>query len=211
MDLLDIDADFDELLHVVIDTAHSRFPVFEGEQDNIIGILLAKDLLKRQRAPEINLRALLRPAVFVPESKGLNDLLTDFRGKRNHLALVVDEFGKTAGLITIEDILEEIVGEIEDEFDTIDGDAASMDIVSLPDDGAYRVSGQAPLAKLAEHFDSEFSEAEQEQFETIGGLVAHRMGHVPRKGEEHIVGGLRLVVLISTSGAIKWFRATRIA
>ncbi len=211
MDLLDIDADFDELLHVVIDTAHSRFPVFEGEQDNIIGILLAKDLLKRQRAPEINLRALLRPAVFVPESKGLNDLLTDFRGKRNHLALVVDEFGKTAGLITIEDILEEIVGEIEDEFDTIDGDAASMDIVSLPDDGAYRVSGQAPLAKLAEHFDSEFSAAEQEQFETIGGLVAHRMGHVPRKGEEHIVGGLRLVVLISTSGAIKWFRATRIA
>jgi magnesium and cobalt transporter len=211
MDLLDIDADFDELLHVVIDTAHSRFPVFEGERDNIIGILLAKDLLKRQRSPEINLRALLRPAVFVPESKGLNDLLTDFRGKRNHLALVVDEFGKTAGLITIEDILEEIVGEIEDEFDTVDGDAASMDIVSLPEGGAYRVSGQATLAKLSEQFDCEFSEAEQAQFETIGGLVAHRMGHVPRKGEEHIVGGLRLVVLISTSGTIKWFRATRIA
>ncbi len=211
MDLLDIEADFDELLNVVIDTAHSRFPVFEGEQDNIIGILLAKDLLKRQRSPDINLRALLRPAVFVPESKGLNDLLTDFRGKRNHLALVVDEFGKTAGLITIEDILEEIVGEIEDEFDTEDGDAASMDIVSLPEDGAYRVSGQATLLKLSEQFDCEFSEAEQEQFETIGGLVAHRMGHVPRKGEEHIVGGLRLVVLISTSGAIKWFRATRIA
>ena len=211
MDLLDIDADFDELLHVVIDTAHSRFPVFEGERDNIIGILLAKDLLKRQRSPEINLRALLRPAVFVPESKGLNDLLTDFRGKRNHLALVVDEFGKTAGLITIEDILEEIVGEIEDEFDTVDGDAASMDIVSLPEDGAYRVSGQATLLKLSEQFNCEFSEAEQEQFETIGGLVAHRMGHVPRKGEEHIVGGLRLVVLVSTSGVVKWFRATRIA
>ena len=211
MDLLDIDADFDELLNIVIDTAHSRFPVFEGDKGNIIGILLAKDLLKRQRSPEINLRALLRPAVFVPESKGLNDLLTDFRGKRNHLALVVDEFGKTAGLITIEDILEEIVGEIEDEFDTEDGDAASMDIVSLPEDGAYRVSGQATLLKLSEQFDCEFGEAEQEQFETIGGLVAHRMGHVPRKGEEHIVGGLRLVVLISTSGAIKWFRATRIA
>jgi magnesium and cobalt transporter len=211
MDLLDIEADFDELLHLVIDTAHSRFPVFEGEKGNIIGILLAKDLLKRQRSPEINLRALLRPAVFVPESKGLNELLTDFRGKRNHLALVVDEFGKTAGLITIEDILEEIVGEIEDEFDTEDGDAASMDIVSLPEDGAYRVSGQATLDKLSEQFDCEFSEAQHEQFETIGGLVAHRMGHVPRKGEEHIVGGLRLVVLISTSGAIKWFRATRIA
>ncbi len=211
MDLLDIDADFDELLHVVIDTAHSRFPVFEGDKGNIIGILLAKDLLKRQRSPEINLRALLRSAVFVPESKGLNDLLTDFRGKRNHLALVVDEFGKTAGLITIEDILEEIVGEIEDEFDTVDGDTASMDIVSLPEDGAYRVNGQATLLKLVEQFDCEFSETEQEQFETIGGLVAHRMGHVPRKGEEHMVGGLRLVVLVSTSGVVKWFRATRIA
>jgi magnesium and cobalt transporter len=211
MDLLDIDADFDVLLHLVIDAAHSRFPVFEGEQDNIIGILLAKDLLKRQRSPDINLRALLRPAVFVPESKGLNDLLTDFRGKRNHLALVVDEFGKTAGLITIEDILEEIVGEIEDEFDTEDGDTASMDIVSLPEDGAYRVSGKATLAGLSEAFDSEFTDAEREQFETIGGLVAHRMGHVPRKGEEHIVAGLKLVVLLSSSGTIKWFRATRIA
>jgi magnesium and cobalt transporter len=211
MDLLDIDADFDVLLHLVIDAAHSRFPVFEGERDNIIGILLAKDLLKRQRSPDINLRALLRPAVFVPESKGLNDLLTDFRGKRNHLALVVDEFGKTAGLITIEDILEEIVGEIEDEFDTEDGDTASMDIVSLPEDGAYRVSGKATLAGLSEAFDSEFTDAEREQFETIGGLVAHRMGHVPRKGEEHIVAGLKLVVLLSSSGTIKWFRATRIA
>jgi magnesium and cobalt transporter len=211
MDLLDIEADFDELLNIVIDTAHSRFPVFEGERDNIIGILLAKDLLKRQRSPDINLRALLRPAVFVPESKGLNDLLTDFRGKRNHLALVVDEFGKTAGLITIEDILEEIVGEIEDEFDTLDGDAASMDIVSLPEDGAYRVSGQTALTKLSEQFDCEFTEAEIDQFETIGGLVAHRMGHVPSKGEDHIVGGLRLVVLISNSGVVKWFRATRIA
>lgn len=211
MDLLDIDADFDVLLHLVIDAAHSRFPVFEGERDNIIGILLAKDLLKRQRSPDINLRALLRPAVFVPESKGLNDLLTDFRGKRNHLALVVDEFGKTAGLITIEDILEEIVGEIEDEFDTEDGDTASMDIVSLPEDGAYRVSGKATLAGLAEAFDSEFTDAEREQFETIGGLVAHRMGHVPRKGEEHIVAGLKLVVLLSSSGTIKWFRATRIS
>jgi magnesium and cobalt transporter len=211
MDLLDIDADFDVLLHLVIDAAHSRFPVFEGERDNIIGILLAKDLLKRQRSPDINLRALLRPAVFVPESKGLNDLLTDFRGKRNHLALVVDEFGKTAGLITIEDILEEIVGEIEDEFDTEDGVTASMDIVSLPEDGAYRVSGKATLAGLAEAFDSEFTDAEREQFETIGGLVAHRMGHVPRKGEEHIVAGLKLVVLLSSSGTIKWFRATRIA
>ncbi|MEY4294679.1 MAG: hypothetical protein RLY82_367, partial [Pseudomonadota bacterium] len=208
MDLLDIEADFDDLLNSVIDAAHSRFPVFEGTRDNIIGILLAKDLLKRQRSPEINLRALLRPAVFVPESKGLNDLLTDFRGRRNHLALVVDEFGKTAGLITIEDILEEIVGEIEDEFDT---DDASSDIVALPIGGSYRVSGKTALLELQTTFDSEFTDAERDQFETIGGLVAHRMGYVPRRGEEHVVGGLKLVVLVASRGVVQWFKAVRIA
>ncbi|MEO6016724.1 MAG: CBS domain-containing protein, partial [Polaromonas sp.] len=102
MDLVNIDAPFDELLHLIIDTAHSRFPVYEGDKENILGILMAKDLLKLQRAPELNIRALLRPAVFVPESKGLNDLLREFRGNRNHLAIVIDEFGRVAGLITIE-------------------------------------------------------------------------------------------------------------
>ena len=101
MDLLSIDADYDEILHGVIETGHSRFPVYEGSRENIIGILMAKDLLKLQRAPELNLRTLLRPAVFVPESKGLNELLRDFRSNRNHLAIVIDEFGNTAGLITI--------------------------------------------------------------------------------------------------------------
>ena len=113
MDLVNIDAPFDELLHLVISTAHSRFPVYQGERENIIGILMAKDLLKLQRAPELNIRALLRPATFVPESKGLNDLLREFRGNRNHLAIVIDEFGRMAGLITIDDVLEQIVGEIE--------------------------------------------------------------------------------------------------
>ena len=117
MDMLDIDAPYDEILATVIDTGHSRFPVTEGGRANIIGILLAKDLLKLQRAPELNIRALLRPAVFVPESKGLIDLLRDFRSNRNHLAIVIDEFGRTAGLITIEDVLEQIVGDIEDEYD----------------------------------------------------------------------------------------------
>jgi len=124
MDLLDIESPYDALLAQVIDTGHSRFPVFEGSRDNIIGILMAKDLLKLQRAPELNLRTLLRPPVFVPESKGLNELLRDFRSTRSHLAIVIDEFGKTAGLITIEDVLEEIVGEIEDEFDEEDGQAS---------------------------------------------------------------------------------------
>jgi magnesium and cobalt transporter len=117
MDMADIEAPYDELLALVIDTGHSRFPVYEGKRENIIGILMAKDLLKLQRAPELSLRTLLRPAVFVPESKRLNELLRDFRSNRNHLAIVIDEFGNTAGLITIEDVLEEIVGEIEDEFD----------------------------------------------------------------------------------------------
>ena len=116
-DMLDIQAPVDALLNMVINTAHSRFPVFEGDRENVIGILLAKDLLKLQRAPELNIRALIRPTIFVPETKGLNDLLRDFRGNRNHLAIVIDEFGRVAGLITIEDVLEQIVGEIEDEFD----------------------------------------------------------------------------------------------
>ena len=116
MDLIDIQAPQDELFDFVIDKAHSRFPVFEAEKENILGILLAKDLLKLQRAPELNIRALLRPAVFVPETKGLNDLLREFRHTRNHQALVVDEFGRVSGLVTIEDVLEEIVGEIEGLF-----------------------------------------------------------------------------------------------
>ena len=114
MVLLDIDAPYEELLDRVIDSGHSRFPVFQESHENIIGVLLAKDLLKVQRAPDLNIRALLRPPMLVPESKGLNDLLREFRRNHNHLAIVVDEFGRTAGLITIEDVLEEIVGEIED-------------------------------------------------------------------------------------------------
>ena len=103
MDIVNIDAPLEEILHLAISTAHSRFPVYQGERENIIGTLMAKDLLKLQRSPDLSLRTLLRPAVFVPESKGLNDLLREFRGNRNHLAIVIDEFGRVAGLITIED------------------------------------------------------------------------------------------------------------
>ena len=201
MDVLDIDAPFDELLHQVIDTAHSRFPVYEGERENIIGILLAKDLLKLQRAPELNIRALLRPATFVPESKGLNDLLREFRGNRNHLAIVIDEFGRVAGLITIEDVLEEIVGEIEDEFDEVE-DAG--DIFALAD-GTWRVSGDTAIERLNEQFGLALAE---DDFDTIGGLIAHTMGHVPRRGEAHEMAGLRFLVLHSKGGAVKWFKVT---
>ena len=201
MDLLDIDSPYEELLHIVIDTAHSRFPVYEGERENILGILLAKDLLKLQRAPEHNIRALLRPATFVPESKGLNDLLREFRGNRNHLAIVIDEFGRMAGLITIEDVLEEIVGEIEDEFDEVEDEG---DIYSLAD-STWRVSGDTPIERINESFGAKL---DMEEFETIGGLIAHDMGHVPKRGEVHESGGLHFVVLHTKGGAVKWFKVT---
>ena len=199
MDVLDIDAPYDELLHLVIDTAHSRFPVYEGDRENIIGILLAKDLLKLQRAPELNIRALLRPATFVPESKGLNDLLREFRGNRNHLAIVIDEFGRVAGLITIEDVLEEIVGEIEDEFDVAEDDG---DIFALAD-GTWRVSGNTAIERINEQYGLKLAE---DGFDTIGGLIAHTMGHVPKRGETHELEGLRFVVLHTKGGAVKWFK-----
>jgi magnesium and cobalt transporter len=204
MDLLDIDAPYDELLALVIDTGHSRFPVYEDKRENVIGILMAKDLLKLQRAPELNLRTLLRPAVFVPESKRLNELLRDFRSNRNHLAIVIDEFGNTAGLITIEDVLEEIVGEIEDEFDEADRDSSVYTLA----DGTHRVAGDAPIASVNEAFGTAFSEAE---FDTIGGLVAQQFGRVPRRGEAVDAGGLRFAVMLTRGGAVRWFRVSRLA
>jgi len=208
MDLINIQAPMDELLYTVIDTAHSRFPVFEGERENIIGILMAKDLLKLQRAPELNIRALLRPAVFVPETKGLNDLLRDFRGYRNHLAIVIDEFGRVAGLITIEDVLEEIVGEIEDEFDIEDDEG---DIFALPDQ-TFRVNGDASIERIATAFAVDFGSLQDaEGFDTIGGLVAHEMGHVPKRGERHVLAGLEFVVLHTKGGAVRWFKVSALA
>lgn len=206
MDMIDIADSYEDVLHRVIDTAHSRFPVFEGERENIIGILLAKDLLKFQRSPDLNLRALLRPAVFVPESKSLNDLLRDFRGNRNHLAIVIDEFGRTAGLITIEDVLEEIVGEIEDEFDTEDDNG---DIFALGD-GVYRVAGSTPLSRIDEAFGVQLQDhaerTHEAHFETIAGLIAHEKGHVPKRGETHVLGGLHFSTLHTKSGVVRWFR-----
>jgi magnesium and cobalt transporter len=204
MDLLDIDAPYDELLELVIGTGHSRFPVFSGERDNVIGILMAKDLLKLQRAPELNLRALLRPAVFIPETKRLNELLRDFRSNRNHLAIVIDEFGATAGLITIEDVLEEIVGEIEDEFDDKDHQSGVFTLA----DGSQRVAGDAAIGEVNAVFATELPE---DEFDTIGGLVAHELGRVPRRGEAVEVGGLRFVVMLARGGAVRWFKVTRAA
>jgi magnesium and cobalt transporter len=205
MDMVNISEPYDILMHGVIDTAHSRFPVFEGERENIIGILMAKDLLKLQRAPELNIRALLRPAVFVPESKGLNDLLREFQGNRNHLAIVIDEFGRVAGLITIEDVLEQIVGEIEDEFDIAEDEG---DIFGLADH-TYRVSGDTPIDRVNDAFAVTLASTDpDDEFDTIGGLIAHEMGHVPKRGEHHTLAGLHFVVLHTKGGAVKWFKVS---
>ncbi|MBM3389756.1 MAG: CBS domain-containing protein [Betaproteobacteria bacterium] len=203
MDVLDLTQPYEDLLETVIRTAHSRFPMVEASRDNIIGILMAKDLIKLQRAPELHLRTLLRPAVFVPESKALTELLRDFRSNRNHMAIVIDEFGQTAGLVTIEDVLEEIVGEIEDEFDVADGESAVYTLA----DGSYRVAGDGPIAEVNRIFGLDFP---AEDFDTIGGLVAHELGRVPRRGESVDVKGLRFVVLLARGGAVRWFRVTRV-
>lgn len=202
MDLLDINAPYEDLLHQVISAGHSRFPVFDEGRENIIGVLMTKDLLKLQRAPELNLRTLLRPPVFVPESKGLNELLRDFRANRSHLAIVIDEFGKTAGLVTIEDVLEEIVGEIEDEFDVEQSDSGIFTLA----DGSQRVAGDAEIEAVNTAFGIHLP---MDEFDTIGGLVAHELGRVPRRGEAVEVGGLRFTVMLARGGAVRWFKVTR--
>lgn len=191
-----------EFLPAIIEAAHSRYPVVGEHLDEVLGVLLAKDLLPlilEQHADSFDLRPLLRPATFVPESKGLNDLLREFRGNRNHLAIVIDEFGRVAGLITIEDVLEEIVGEIEDEFDVAEDEG---DIFALAD-STWRVSGDTPIERINESFGLALPE---DDFDTIGGLIAHSMGHVPKRGETHDLESLQFVVLHTKGGAVKWFK-----
>ena len=192
MDLINLDAPLEDSLHQVIDTGHSRFPVYEGERDNLVGILLAKDLLKLQRAPELNIRTLLRPPVFVPESKSLNDLLREFRNTRNHMALVVDEFGRIAGLITIEDVLEQIVGDIEDEYDFDE----TEDNIIRDAEGRFRVKALTEITDFNETFGTEFSD---EEFSTIGGLIVSRYGHIPKRGESIMLDNLRITALRTDS------------
>ena len=202
MDMLDIGMNIDEMMEMIIDIGHSRYPVFEDDKENIIGVLMTKDVLKWQRAPEINLKVLLRTAVFVPETKNLTDLLRDFKKNRNHMAMVIDEFGRISGLVTFEDLLEEIVGEIEDEFDTETDDGEI--------DKSFRVAGHTDVSKINESFNVHLNtDEQQEQFETIGGLIAHLMGHVPGKGEHYDIQGLRFEVMHSKSGVVKWYRVKR--
>jgi magnesium and cobalt transporter len=187
IDWIDINLPLSELIKTVIEAAHSRFPVFEGSRDNVIGILLAKDLLRHVTEKDFQVRDWLRPAVFIPESKRLSVLLRDFKDNRNHLAVVVDEYSGIAGIITIEDVLEQIVGDIEDEHDI---DEEADNIISL-DNGDIRVKGITELEQLNEALGTKFA---VEDIETVAGLVVQHLGRVPKIGELITIDGVEFEV-----------------
>jgi magnesium and cobalt transporter len=193
MDMVNVEDEPEAFIPLVIETAHSRFPVFEGSKDNVIGILLAKDMLRYYaNKDEFDMRDMLRPAVFVPESKRLNVLLREFKENRNHIAIVVDEYGGVAGLVTIEDVLEQIVGDIEDEFDF---DETEDNI--LPDkSGRFRVKAVTEIEDFNEHFHVKFSD---DDFDTVGGLVVSQFGRVPKRGESVAFDGFKFTVLRADS------------
>lgn len=177
---IDIHAPMPDILKTVIESGHSRFPVYGEDRDDILGILLAKDLLRAyvNGAAPADLRPLLRPVMRIPESKRLNALLKEFRQSRQHMAVVVDEYGGVCGLVTIEDVLEQIVGEIDDEHD--ENETVVSHIDALPD-GSYRVDALTPIEDFNAYFGSQFS---NDEYDTIGGLVTDAIGHLPEPGEE---------------------------
>ncbi|HET7923705.1 MAG TPA: transporter associated domain-containing protein [Rhodanobacteraceae bacterium] len=179
----------EEVLKIITDSNHSRFPVIGDDRDEVVGIVLAKDVLKhfiRNEHP-FDLQTFLRPAVFIPESKRLNTLLTEFREGRNHMAIVVDEYGGVSGLATIEDVLEQIVGEIDDELDPEEASS-----IQPQDGGKFNVMALTRIDEFNEFFNTELSDAE---YDTVGGLVMHELGRLPRRGEQLDFAGLRFKVL----------------
>jgi magnesium and cobalt transporter len=193
MDCVSADDSPADFMPMIVDTKHSRFPVIGESKDDVVGILLAKELLGYYAHPEaFNLREILRPAVFVPESKHLNVLLREFRANRNHIAIVVDEYGGVSGLVTIEDVLEQIVGDIEDEYDF---DEASDNI--LPEQGGrYRVKALTQIADLNAALGTRFPD---EAADTAGGLVIAQLGRLPKRGETLAIDGVRFQVLRADS------------
>lgn len=192
MDVIDITDPPEKFIPYVIETAHSRFPVIEENKDDIIGILLAKDLLRYYAGEDFNVRDMLRPVVFIPESKRLNVLLKEFRSNRNHIAVVVDEYGGVAGMVTIEDVLEQIVGDIEDEYDFDE----TEDNIIRDSQGRYRVKALTEIADFNEALGTNFSD---EEFSTIGGLVVSKFGHLPKRGEHISFDNLSFTVLRADS------------
>jgi len=208
MDVVDFSRPPDEFLPLVIESGHSRFPVIDGDKDKVIGILLAKELLRylqldKRRRAKFNLRDILRPAVFVPESKRLNVLLREFKASRNHMAIVVDEYGGVAGLVTIEDVIEQIVGDIRDEYDI---EAEDVTIIERGD-GEYIVKALATLEDFNERFGTDFHQGE---IDTIGGLVMARLGRVPRRGERLRLDSWSFEVLRADSRRVHLLKLTRL-
>jgi magnesium and cobalt transporter len=205
MDVVDRNSSPQDYLPMVIESGHSRFPMVDADKDKVIGILLAKDLLRylfldKKKRAQFNVHDMLRPAVFVPESKRLNVLLREFRTSRNHMAIVVDEYGGVAGLVTIEDVLEQIVGEISDEYDIDD------DVMIMPrDDGEYVVKALVTLADFNSRLNAHLS---HEEIETVGGLVMNRLGHVPRRGEKVDIDNLRFEILRADSRRVYLLKVT---
>ena len=193
VDFIDINEPVETFVRQVMSTAHSRFPVIDQNRDDVIGVLLAKDLLRHYAGEEeFNVREMLRPAVFVPEAKRLNVLLREFRASRNHMAIVIDEYGGVAGLVTIEDVLEQIVGDIEDEYDF---DEASDNILPEPG-GRYRVKALTQIADFNTAFGTTFAE---DAADTIGGFLIKQLGRLPKRGESVVIEGLRFQVLRADS------------
>jgi len=197
------DADPDMLLRTIVESGHSRFPVIGESRDEVVGILLAKDLLLyafERTDGRLNVRDLLRPAVFVPESKRLNVLLKEFRSSRNHMAIVVDEYGGVAGMVTIEDVLEQIVGEIEDEHDV-----EEEDTIRKHSEVHYTIKALTPVEDFNDYFKLSFSD---EEFDTIGGLVVHQIGHLPKRGERVVIGNLLFKILRADSRRVHMLQLT---
>ena len=184
------DASPGQLVQVAIESGHSRFPVVGESRDEVVGVLLAKDLLRYSSKPDgehFSIREILRPAVFVPESKRLNVLLKDFRASRNHMAVVVDEYGGVSGMVTIEDVLEQIVGEIEDEHD-IDEETFIRKFSEVN----YAVKALTPIEDFNEYFGTGFSD---EEFDTIGGLVTAQLGRLPKRGETVLLDNMSFQII----------------
>jgi len=197
------DAPLSDILAAVVESGHSRFPVHGEDKDEILGILLAKDLLKYfGNGADFDIQAILRPAVLIPESMRLNVLLAEFRRSRNHMALVVDEYGGVAGLITIEDVLEQIVGEIDDEHD----DEEEPTQIHVQADGSWLVSALTPIEDFNEEVGATFSD---EEFDTIGGLITAEFGHLPEAGEEAGAGDFLFHVTEADDRRVQQFRVTR--
>ena len=204
MDTIDISEKPPEFIPFVIEKGHSRFPVTDGSKDQMIGILLAKDLLRYYSEQEsFNVREMLRPAVFIPESKRLDILLKDFRSNRNHIAIVVDEYGGVAGLVTIEDVLEQIVGDIEDEYDFDENEAN----IVAETNGHYRVKAITEVASFNETLGAAFSD---QDFDTIGGVVTNKFGRMPKNGESVIIDHYRFTVLRADSRRLHLLKVEKI-